>query len=404
MLASSSNEELRGMTLGQEPEYLLGPGDVLEVIYQLRNLERAETYKLEVNDTVELTFLYTPQFNRRLFVRSDGKIGFPLIGDVRVSQRSTAEVLDELNEKYRQILKDPRLDLTVVESNRAIEELKRAITTAPRGQSRLEPIRPDGYLSLPLIGDVRGAGRTVPQLSADIVKLYRDNRVQDIDVTVVLLEVKANKMYIYGEVNNPGVVVPQGPIDLWRGVGLAGGFAPGADLSQVVLTRNVDGRELRRTFDFHAWKSGASDQNLLLRRGDIVTVTPAPSRFIYLAGEIEKPGPIEMKSTDTLYASQALALGGRLLSSGDRTEVLVLRRDAQGNPVIKKVNVLGYWEQDEYEEGDAPMEDPQVFPGDIVYVPSSSIGDVNRFAEAYFKNGIWTILPFNFVATYRVND
>ena len=62
--------------------------------------------------------------------------------------------------------------ITFQESNVKIKHLKTAITTAPRGQSRLVPIKPDGKISLPFIGDIMAAGKTTEELHADLNEAY----------------------------------------------------------------------------------------------------------------------------------------------------------------------------------------------------------------------------------------
>lgn len=403
--AKFANPNAPKPTFGAVADYRLGAGDILEIIYQLRNVERQEAYQLSVLDVVEVSFQYTPEFNRKLTVRTDGKISFPLIGDVQAVGKSTAQLLEELQVAYGKFLKEPNIELTVVESNRAIEELKRAITTAPRGQSRLEPVRPDGFISLPLIGDIRAAERTVPELSQSIVDEYRKARVVDIDVTVVLLEVKSTRVQVFGEVGKPGTIVLQGPTDVWRAIGDAGGFGNEADARHVIVAKSGPGGEERFVLDFFKWQQGTSfDDTITVNRGDIVYVPKANNRSIYIAGEVEKPQAVRLDPTSKMYASQALAMGGRILSSANRGQILILRKSVNGEPVVIDVDLKAITDRSNYNDKDdyAPR-DPLLEPGDVVYVPASHIGSVDRFAEAWFRNGIWTIIPFNLNATYSLN-
>lgn len=386
-------------------DFPLGPGDVLEIIYQLQNVGRDEPYELNVQDTVEIKFLYTPQYDRTLTVRTDGKVEFPIVGTVEMVGRTTASIREELVERYGEYLKDPVIEIRVIQSNRAIEELKRAITTAPRGQSRLEPVRPDGFISLPLIGDVRAAGRTVPELAKAIVDMYREARVVDIDVTVVLLEVKSPIVYVLGEVGKPGPTILDGPMDVWRVIGQSGGFTTDADRQHVVVARSTAGGEERFVKDFLRWQSSLdARESVPIERGDVIYVPKAKSRYVYVLGEVEEPQRIRLEPETVMRASQALAMGGRVLSSADRCQVLVLRTSENDEPVVIEVDFLALSDPDSYNQAaDYMPRDPVLQPGDVVYVSPSWIGDVNRFAEAWFRNGIWTIIPFNLNATYSLN-
>lgn len=387
-----------------EADYELGPGDVLEVIYQLKNIERAESYRLNVQDEIEVSFFYTPEYNRQLVVGTDGKVSFPLIEDFSVVGSSVAEIEKELSKRYSKFLKDPVIELKIQDSNIAIRELKRAITTAPRGQSRLEPIRPDGYISLPLIGDVLAAGKTVPQLSEAIINKYHSQNMVDIDVTVVLLEVKSPIVYILGEVLNPGAHVLNGPVDIWRSIGLAGGFNNSADQDHVMLARASATGEQRYVFSFQKWQGSMdAEQNALIKRGDLIFVPKAQDMSIYVMGELDQPTRIPINYDTKLYASQAIAYGGRVLSSGNRRQVLVLRRSLNKEPVVIEVDLQALLDPTNYDEPDDYIpRDVLLQPGDIVYVPNSTIGSIDRFAEAWFRNGLWTIVPFHVV--YSLNN
>jgi len=386
------------MEFGEQADYQIGPGDVLEIIYQLRSVGQADAYRLAIQDEISVKFLLTPQYDRQTFVQSDGKIRLPLVGDVQVVGKTTAEVEEELTEKYSVYLKDPVIELALEKTNYAIEELKRAITTAPRGQSRLEPVRPDGYISLPLIGDVLVGGRTVPQASESVVQKYRELGVVDIDVTVVLLEVKSTQVYVLGEVGNPGSVVLSGNQDVWRTIGEAGGFTPEADRSHVVVVKSTAEGESRHVVNFEAWRSGQDmGQTVAVERGDVVFVPKLSNRFVYILGEVEKPGQINLDPNSAMTVSQAVALGGRIKAGANRSQVLVLRRTLDNQPVVLEVDIKSLFDPSEYEnkdENERPR-DYALAPGDIVYVPAARIGDINRFAEAYFRDGIWTIIPFN---------
>jgi polysaccharide export outer membrane protein len=382
--------------------YQLGPGDVLEIIYQLKSERSTEPYRLEVLDGFKVEFMYTPNLDTEVFVRQDGKVNLPMIGDMQAAGRTTEELRDELNEAFKGELRDPAIRVFVTRSNNAIEELKRAITTAPRGQSRLTPVRPDGYISLPLIGDIKAAGHTIPYLSTEIVARYREASVRNIDATVVLLEVKAPVVYVMGEVTNPGPLVLSTPTDIWRAVGLAGGFIESSNTREVVLARTTDGKEGRYKLNFNSWSSGLDpDENVELKRGDVVYVPKEAGRYVYVMGEVEKPGRVQLEPGEQMRVSQALAMTGRIRSSALKRRVLLL--SSNGNePVVTQVNLKEIMHARHYEQkGDYPPRDPIVKPGDVVYVTSSGIGDFNTFAENWFRNGVWTVFPF--IATYSLN-
>jgi polysaccharide export outer membrane protein len=391
------------MQFPETADYLLGPGDVLEIIYQLRYVKQDTDYLISLQDEIDIEFFFTPNLNKRCTVRIDGKITAPLIGDIDCYGKTAPELKKELIGKYSSILKEPDISIYIAKSNWAVEELKRAITTAPRGQSRLEPVRPDGYISLPLIGDILLGGLTVPQASLAIRVKYQSIGVMDVDVTVVLLEAKSAVAYVIGEILKPGPIDVQERNDVWRAIANAGGFTENADKNHVIIAKTTGGREERFVFDFDLWKSKLdSSENTMIRRGDIIFVPKKKDTFIYLLGSIEKPGRFPLESDTVMTVSQALAMGGKIDAGANRNQALVLRRTENNEPIILSVDTKALFDPGNYvNEKDYPPRDHVLQAGDIVYIPNKFIGDLDRFAEAWFKNGIWTIIPFN--VAYNLN-
>lgn len=219
------------------PTYRMGPGDVLEVVYHIRHEITAKDYRLDVQDRISVAFPFHPQFNVTTLVRADGKISLPLVGEVKVAGHSISDVTADLNKRFAVYIKNPSLTVSLEEFNVRIDELKRAITTAPRGQSKIAPIAPDGTVGFPIIGNVDAAGLTVAQLEKTINERY-SKYVDDLHVTLILLEIHNNKLYVYGEVNTPGVFELQGRLNLAQALGQAGGFKDSANLHEVLVFRN----------------------------------------------------------------------------------------------------------------------------------------------------------------------
>ena len=83
------------------------------------------------------------------------------------------------------------------------------------------PVRPDGRISLPLIDDVIAAGLTPDQLKAHLTEAYR-GYVTVPNISLMVVEIHSLKVYILGEVTNPGVFDLQRPIRILQAVALAG--------------------------------------------------------------------------------------------------------------------------------------------------------------------------------------
>jgi len=150
----------------------------------------------------------------------------------------TAGDLEELLiEEYTEHLREPELTVTVEQANFKIDELKKAITTAPRGQSRLMPVKPDGTIDLPFIGEVLAYGKTVQQLKEDVETAYAQVDLPEISVTVQMNDWAPQKYFVLGEVNGPGLIKLKTPATLLQILSAAGGANPRAARDKVMVIR-----------------------------------------------------------------------------------------------------------------------------------------------------------------------
>jgi polysaccharide biosynthesis/export protein len=134
-------------------------------------------------------------------------------------------------------------------------------------------VRPDGAVSLPLIGDVPATGRSASEIAGDVQgrlhRFYQD----DPPVTVQVQEVKSYKIYVVGEVNKPGEYAPSHEVTVLMGLSLAGGFTRFADPDRIVIVRRDARGERRIPFDYSAVVGhGDLQQNIALELGDTVIV------------------------------------------------------------------------------------------------------------------------------------
>jgi polysaccharide export outer membrane protein len=255
------------------PEYRLGPGDVIEIVYHIQYERTSDEYRIEVQDRISVHLPYHPQFSSSVLVRTDGKISLPLIGDVFAESRTPMELSTYLTQEYRKYLKDPAVTVALEEFNVKIAELKKAITTAPRGQSKIAPISPDGRIAFPLIGNLPAQGFTLSQLEKIVNQAY-SKQVRNLNATLILLEIHHPKLYVMGEVERPGVYDITSVPNLLNALTLSGGFKKTGGLEEVAVFRN-DGLERPIAFTVNiasAIRSGNSLTNIRLKPGDIVFV------------------------------------------------------------------------------------------------------------------------------------
>ncbi len=165
------------------------------------------------------------------------------------------------------------------------------------------PVRPDGFISLPLVYELRVAGRTVEDVRRELTERCSQELATP-EIAVIVRSFSTYLVHVGGEVNKPGVLQLSGPRTVLQAVFEAGGMLPSASPSDVFVVRR------------------------------------------------EQDGSYEIDAADL----QAVLQG----------------QDARGNFVLR--------------------------PYDVVFVPASPIGDVNKFVDLYIRKNI----PISF--TYRLGD
>ena len=225
-------------------DYRLREGDQLEIIYHVRHV-RNEFYRIKLQDVIRIRFPFHAALNQIEQVQSDGTLHMDLVGSVYVFDKTIDEVRKILGDRYAKYLKEPEITVSFKESNVKIAELKQAITTAPRGQSRLVPITPDGTISLPFVVDIAAAGRTIGELHKALNAAYRQIGLDELEVTVNVQTVAPLRVFVLGEVNKPGAILNGtgtassiSELTLLQALAQAGSYIPArAELSKVMLVR-----------------------------------------------------------------------------------------------------------------------------------------------------------------------
>ena len=218
------------------PLYTIQPGDVMDVLFQVRSWEQEQTFAVGVGDLVSVKFVNAPELNEEQTIQPDGNISLPYLGRVHVAGKTTDEITRMLTERYRHYLNAPDLWITVPEYRAHIQELKKDLHTASRGLSRLVTVRPDGYCTFPLIGDQHIAGKSVPDVNKQMNTLY-DGYLPGLHVDLFLHQTAGTVIYVLGWVNEPGSYQISKPISIMQALSLAKGQNDESDLSNVVIFR-----------------------------------------------------------------------------------------------------------------------------------------------------------------------
>ena len=138
--------------------------------------------------------------------------------------------------------------------------------------SRRVPVRLDGKISMPLVGEIQATGLTPPMLEEELISRLKAY-VEIPNVTVTVLEANSFKVYISGQVAKPGVYTLRSETTLLQFIPMAGGFTEWANQRKILLIRKEGGREKRIFVNYKKIISGDDlSQNLVLKPGDTIIV------------------------------------------------------------------------------------------------------------------------------------
>lgn len=139
--------------------------------------------------------------------------------------------------------------------------------------SRVVPVRPDGKITLPLVGDVQAGGLTPRQLQGNIAAGLR-SFVATPEVTVIVQEVKSQKFNIVGEIAHPGSYPLTRSMTVLDAIAVGGGLRDFAKGSRIyVLRSDRDGSHSKLAFNYKQVINGKNlAQNVEIRSGDTVVV------------------------------------------------------------------------------------------------------------------------------------
>ncbi len=133
-------------------------------------------------------------------------------------------------------------------------------------------VRPDGGISMPLIGNLEAAGHTVEDVRTTIDQRLR-KYIPDPSVAVIVKQATGDQIFVIGKVNKPGQYPINRPVDVMQALSLAGGTTPFAALNDIRVLRRDGGREITLTFRYGDVERGRKlQQNIVLRSGDTVVV------------------------------------------------------------------------------------------------------------------------------------
>jgi len=138
--------------------------------------------------------------------------------------------------------------------------------------SRIVTVRPDGQISLPLIHDIQAEGLTASELK-EVVMQELEPYVDTPEVTVIVEQINSWRIYVQGEVREPGVYPIRSQTTLSQVISMAGGFTEFAKEGKIQVVRNRGGERETIKVNYNRIVSGQSPaQDIHLEPGDTIIV------------------------------------------------------------------------------------------------------------------------------------
>lgn len=135
-----------------------------------------------------------------------------------------------------------------------------------------QTVRPDGKITLQLIGEVTAQGKTPDDLRGELIRLYTPE-LKNLEIAVIVRSLSDRRVYVGGEVNKPGVIPMPGRLTALEAIMEAGGFKmETAKLKSVVVIRQREGKLRGSLIDFSETPNGQVDPSFYLQPRDIIYV------------------------------------------------------------------------------------------------------------------------------------
>jgi len=240
-------------------------------------------------------------------------------------------------------------------------------------------VGPTGELSLPLVGKFEAAGKTVDQLQNEIAAKLKQF-VKDPQVTIFVSDFQSRPVTVTGAVEKPGTLQLKNPQPLFAVLAQAGGIKdPGPT---ITITRSAENGDIPYK-DAHRSQDGKYSivelpvQDVLRGHGEAANIEVHPfdsitvsqekkPKLVYLAGEFNKPGAIELATTDTVALTKALAMAGGLTHTASAKHTVIRHFNEQGQETA-----FAYVDLRKILNGQA--KDLTLTEGDVVLVGNSSL-------------------------------
>ncbi|HOJ76465.1 MAG TPA: polysaccharide biosynthesis/export family protein [Bacillota bacterium] len=257
---------------GQDHDYRLGPGDVLnfnvwvwgfESVQQQQVIVRPDgkiavsflttdgtNYRLGPGDVLNISVWGYPELTMEIIIRPDGKGAFKLVGELDLNGKTPGELTELLQQTLSQYIKHPQVTVNVHK-----------------------------FRTIPVMGEFQAAGLTTSQLIAKITESFRQYQ-NNVKIGINIVKYRTVRVYVLGEVNRPGLYELEKGHRVLDALSIAGGFTRGAKKGRIYLIKNGDPSRYVEINLNQILKKGDLSQNYLLAEGDLLYLARSGMDFV----------------------------------------------------------------------------------------------------------------------------
>lgn len=335
-------------------------------------------YTIGTDDVLHVTVWDNKELEQDVAVRPDGKISFPLAGELQAAGLTVRQLTRVLSERLAPSVRNPNISIVVKEVRSFRVYLvgriaKPGVYPIKAGTPILQALTLAG-------GPAEGADlpatyviRKDQKIPIDLRRLIQEgdlskNFLLEPEDTVVVPEIAVGqnpqevldrRIYLLGRVNKPGVYTIKQEIPVLHALFLAGGVADGGDMASAFIVRN--GTKL----PVDLWRliqKGDLSQNVAVKSEDIIVVPSGGDlrNAVYVMGEVNKPGMYPQP--EALSVLKLITLAGGFTKFAAASRATLIRQDGD-RKILWKLNLNDIMSDPEKHE------DISLRPGDVVIVP-----------------------------------
>lgn len=341
------------------------------IICLISQITAANSYQLGIGDILQISVWGHPELTTTIEVRPDGYITFPLVQDHYASGKTTSQLAIEIQSELADFVIEPSVTIMVKEFRKirvqVLGEVRNPGYYTLRAANRLMDALglaggPTSDANLSCITITRIESDSTLILSSDVDKyiqagdLAHNPVLQDQDVIYITA---VGNVLVLGSVKMPGSYRIQAEMDILDLIALSGGVLDSGDLSQVTLTRKING--MHQEYQINLTKIMTSGKGSLKIQPEDVLYIPEKQQ-ITLFGEVKSPGNYPLETGKTLV--EIIGKAGGLTPLGDARQVSIVR-NINGKQELFKIDISNAV------LGKVGGDNPILVGGDIIYIPEA---------------------------------